>query len=92
LLAEDIPMSFRIVKGYAVGSILNVAHDEDADMIVINSSNHRQSHFQLHGNVAEGVLRQAHCPVCCCRQPVKALAPGTNPQRKIAKPSGEALK
>jgi nucleotide-binding universal stress UspA family protein len=68
-LAGDIPISFRIVFGYAVGSILNVAHEENADLIVIASHQHSRFHLQLHGSVAEGVLRQAHCPVMILRQP-----------------------
>lgn len=69
-LAEDVPVRFRLVRGYPVGIILNVAHEEDANLIVIASSHRKLSPFQLHGNVADGVLRQAHCPVCCLRQPI----------------------
>ena len=68
-LAGDIPISFRIVFGYAVGAILNVAHEEHADLIVIASHQHTRFHLQLHGSVAEGVLRQSHCPVMILRQP-----------------------
>jgi len=71
-LAEDVPITFRLVSGYAVGMILNVAHEEDADLIVIASSRRKKANLQLHGSVAEGVLRQAHCPVCCLRLPVSA--------------------
>ncbi len=68
-LAGDVPLTFRLVLGYPVGMILNVARQEDAELIVIASHQHSQFHFQLHGSVAEGVLRQAHCPVLCLRQP-----------------------
>lgn len=67
--AGDIPLSFRLSLGYAVGTILNVACQEKADLIVIASHQHSQFHLQLHGSIAEGVLRQAHCPVLCLRQP-----------------------
>ena len=67
--AGDIPISFRIVFGYAVGAILNVAIEESADLIVIASHQHSRFHLQLHGSVAEGVLRQAHCPVMILKQP-----------------------
>ncbi len=74
-LGGDIPMSFRIALGYAVGTILNVAQQEEADLIVIASHQYSQFHLRLHGSIAEGVLRQAHCPVLCLRQP--------NPQHAI---------
>ena len=70
-LAGDIPISFRIVFGYSVGAILNVAHEEKADLIVIASHQHSRFHLQLHGSVAEGVLRQTHCPVLVLRQPAQ---------------------
>ena len=68
-MVGDIPISFRIVCGYPVGSILNVAHDEHADLIVVASHQHPQFYLQLHGSVAEGLLRQTHCPVMVLRQP-----------------------
>lgn len=71
--AGDIPISFRIALRYAVGAILNVARQEHADLIVIASHQHTQFHLQLHGSVAEGVLRQSHCPVLCLRQPASQL-------------------
>lgn len=76
--AGDIPISFRIVLGYAVGAILNVAHEENADLIVIASHQHPLFHLQLHGSVAEGVLRQTHCPVMILRQPTLPPAVSTS--------------
>lgn len=83
-LAADVPVTFRLVRGYPVGMILNVAHEEDADLIVIASSRRKSATFQLHGSVAEGVLRQAHCPVCCLRQPVGVCHPACSVPRIIA--------
>lgn len=68
-LAHDLPLSFRMVVGYPVGMILNAARQEAADLIVIGSHENSQFPFQLHGSVADGVLRRAHCPVLCLRQP-----------------------
>ena len=68
-LAGDIPISFRIVFGYSVGAILNVAHEEKIDLIVIASHQHSRFHLQLHGSIAEGLLRQTHCPILVLRQP-----------------------
>lgn len=72
-LAGDVPVTFRLVTGYPVGSILKVAVEEEADLIVIASEQQQPLPIQLHGSVAEGVLRQAHCPVCCLRQPTSRL-------------------
>ena len=83
-LAGDIPISFRIVLGYSVGAILNVAHEEKADLIIIASHQHSRFHLQLHGSVAEGVLRQTHCPVLVLRQPAATQATGAS---EAARPS-----
>jgi nucleotide-binding universal stress UspA family protein len=72
-LAPDIPVAFRLVVGHVVGAILKVAAEVRADLIVIASHRHDQFHLQLHGSVAEGVLRQTHCPVVVLRQPTTSL-------------------
>lgn len=68
-LGCGVRATYRVVVGYPVGMILNVAREEGADLIVIASHQGPQFTFQVHGPVAEGVLRQAHCPVLCLRQP-----------------------
>lgn len=73
--AADISLSFRLVSGHAVGSILKVAAEEHAELIVIASHRHSQFHLQLHGSVAEGLLRQSHCPVVVLRQPSQSFRP-----------------
>ena len=77
--AGDIPISFRIVRGYAVGAILNVAHEESADLIIIASHQHTRFHLQVHGSVAEGLLRQTHCPLLVLRHPVPSVMRSTLP-------------
>lgn len=86
--AGDIPLSFRIALGYAVGTILNVARQEQADLIVIASHQHTQFHLQLHGSIAEGVLRQGHCPVLCLRQPTQQPAMSSSPATERVSQSG----
>ena len=71
--APDVPISFLLVFGHAVMAILKAAMESDAELIVIASHRHEQFHLQLHGSIAEGVLRQAHCPVLVLRQPVGSL-------------------
>ena len=77
--AGDLPISFRIVRGYSVGAILNVAHEENADLMVIASHQHTRFHLQVHGSVAEGLLRQSHCPWMVLRHPVPNIARRTLP-------------
>ncbi len=77
--AGDLPISFRIVRGYSVGAILNVAHEENADLMVIASHQHTRFHLQVHGSVAEGLLRQSHCPLMVLRHPVPNIARRTLP-------------
>jgi nucleotide-binding universal stress UspA family protein len=76
-VAGDLPVSFRITYGYSVAAILNIAHEEKADLIVIASHQQSRFHLQLHGSVAEGILRQAHCPVLILRQPVSSFISST---------------
>lgn len=71
--APDIPITFRIAFGHAVGAILNIACEVNAEIIVIASHRHSQFHLQLHGSIAEGLLRQSHCPVVVLRQPQNSL-------------------
>ena len=77
--AGEIPISFRIVRGYSVGAILNVAHEENVELIVIASHHHSRFHLQVHGSVAEGLLRQTHCPLLVLRHPVQSPSPPTLP-------------
>ena len=77
--AGDLPISFRIVRGYSVGAILNVAHEENADLMVIASHQHTRFHLQVHGSVAEGLLRQSHCPLMVLRHPAPNMARRTSP-------------
>lgn len=72
-LVPDLPLSFRLVHGYPIGMILNVAQEENAGLIVLASSHRQPTNLRLHGAVAEGVLRQSHCPVCCLREPSMSL-------------------
>ena len=83
-MAPDLKLKFHLVKGYPVGMILNVAHEEQADLIVIASERRTPSPFQMHGSVAAGVLRQAACPVCCVRQPDPAKLNSTDHSGKSA--------
>lgn len=73
-MGPDIPITFRIVRGHPVNAILNVALEEGAGLIVIASHRHSQFHLQLHGSVAEGLLRQTPCPVVVLRQPTGSMA------------------
>ena len=77
--AGEMPISFRIVRGYPVGAIQNVAYEENADLIVVASHNQSRFHLQVHGSGAEGLLRQTHGPVLVLRHPTPNPSPPTLP-------------
>ncbi len=79
--AGDLPVTFRIVSGNAVGAILKVAYEEHAALIVIAPQPRCSFQLELHGSVAEGLLRQSPCPVICLRQP---HSPSETPSAFIA--------
>ncbi len=66
-LATDVPLHFREVEGYPVGTIVKVAAEEHCDLIVMASHDKSIACQQLHGSVTEGVLRHSACPVLCLR-------------------------
>lgn len=73
-MAELLPRYFpqggvkeRIVEGYPADVILQVARDENVEMIIMGSHGHRGVEAALLGSVAEKVIRKAHVPVLVVR-------------------------
>lgn len=76
-MAELLPKYFpqgnvtkRILEGYPADVVLQVARDENVDMIVMGSHGHRGFEAALLGSVAEKVIRKSHVPVLVVRPPV----------------------
>lgn len=59
----DVPVDFNALQGEPGPSIVAVAEDVPADMIVMSTHGRTGLSRLLMGSVAEYVMRHAHCPV-----------------------------
>jgi nucleotide-binding universal stress UspA family protein len=68
-LLKDIPVRTMVISGKPSYEIVNLAEEENADLIVI--ATHGESGWQkfLFGSVTEKVIRMAACPVLTVREP-----------------------
>ncbi len=66
-LPAELPIEFIVIPGDAVERIPAIAREKNSDLIVI--STHGQGGFKraLFGSVADGIIRNAHCPVLSSR-------------------------
>jgi len=74
-----VPNSIRatpmLQEGEPAETIVALAHDIEADLIVLGSdSRGRLAHFLL-GSTADGVIRRAPCPVLSVRQQAEPIKP-----------------
>jgi nucleotide-binding universal stress UspA family protein len=60
-------------SGSPVEEILKAAEQENIDVIVIGSHGRTGLAKLLTGSVAEGVMRQAECPVLIVKQPLRVI-------------------
>lgn len=67
LIPRDIGVTTRLERGDAAATILRVARDEQADLIVMGSHGHSRIHRALLGSVSEKVLAQSAVPVLLMR-------------------------
>ncbi len=72
--ARGLPASSMVLGGIPSESILACAQGQDCDLIVMGTHGRRGLTRLRYGSVAEGVLRQAPCPVLTVRSP--KFAPG----------------
>jgi nucleotide-binding universal stress UspA family protein len=68
-MLEHISVQTLVISGKPADEIVNLADEENADLIVI--ATHGESGWQkfLFGSVTEKVIRMALCPVLTIRQP-----------------------
>lgn len=67
----DVPVTRRLIMGVEpVTEVIHLAQSERADLIVVGTHGRSGLTRMLMGSVAEGVLREAPCPVLTVRQPV----------------------
>jgi len=66
--------SKRIIKsGKPFYEIVEVAREEDVDLIIIATHGHTGVEHLLFGSTAEKVVRKAPCPVLTLREPIKGF-------------------
>lgn len=63
LTRRGIEVTSLVIQGYAVEKILAEAKKHEVDLIVMGSHGHGMLRQLLVGSVAEGVMREATCPV-----------------------------
>jgi nucleotide-binding universal stress UspA family protein len=63
----DVACDHRILEGAPAEEIVRLAREESARMIVIDTHGRTGAKRLLMGSVAEGVVRNAPCPVVVCR-------------------------
>jgi len=65
----SVPCVRRVTVGDPASEIVNVAKEENVDLIVMSTHGRKGISRLLMGSVAELVVRRAHCPVLTVRQP-----------------------
>jgi nucleotide-binding universal stress UspA family protein len=81
LIPADVGVTTRLERGEAPATILRVAEEENADLIVMGSHGHSRVHRALLGSVSERVLAKSAIPVLLMRGPGCA-----GPRREAAQP------
>lgn len=66
-LKSDCVATARVVGGYPADTILDIAHQENADIIVMGTHGHTGIQRLLLGSVAEKVVRSSPVPVLTVR-------------------------
>jgi nucleotide-binding universal stress UspA family protein len=66
---SNVPYEHRLMTGEPVQTIVDLARDERADLIVMGSHGHRALCRMTLGSVATTVVRRAECPVLVVKQP-----------------------
>jgi nucleotide-binding universal stress UspA family protein len=64
-----VPVEHRLERGDPAAEILRVAEERNCDLIVLGSHGRSGLARLLMGNVADKVVRKAHCPVLVVKTP-----------------------
>jgi nucleotide-binding universal stress UspA family protein len=78
-----VVVNHRLAEGNPVDEILKAAREIRADLIVMGTRGRSGLRRVLMGSVAEGVMRQAPCPVLTVRTPAKAAQPGDRAEEHL---------
>jgi universal stress protein A len=63
-----VPFTHRITMGDPAAEVVRIAADENAEMIIMGTHGRTGMLRLLMGSVAEGIVRQAPCPVLVYRE------------------------
>jgi nucleotide-binding universal stress UspA family protein len=77
--APSVRVEYRLEEGEAASTILRVAEESGADLIVMGTHGRTGLRRLLMGSVAEQVLRRARCPVVTTKSPFPETEPVANP-------------
>lgn len=72
----DIEVERRVVEGDRIPTILNVARETHADLIVMGSHGRSALARLFMGSIADNVIHKSPCPVLTVTHPVSALEAG----------------
>ena len=72
-----VQFEHRFVRGNAADELLQIANEDNADLIVIGTHGRTGISRVLMGSVAEAIVRKASCPVLTVKQPTAADPPRT---------------
>jgi nucleotide-binding universal stress UspA family protein len=67
--SDGLKCEFVVQKGFVPGTILALAEEHSADLIVMGTHGRRGWDRLMIGSVTESVLRKARCPVLAVRKP-----------------------
>jgi nucleotide-binding universal stress UspA family protein len=74
-LPADVGVTTRLERGNAAERILEIAREEEHDLVVMGSHGHSRVHRALLGSVSEKVLKSSTVPVLLMRSPGVKVAP-----------------
>jgi nucleotide-binding universal stress UspA family protein len=77
LAKQEIPSEIKVKSIVKTGKpfieIIETAHEENVDLIIIATHGHTGMEHILFGSTAEKVVRKAPCPVLTLREPIKGF-------------------
>jgi len=76
-LPADVGVTTRLERGNPAERILEIAREEDHDLVVMGSHGHSRVHRALLGSVSEKVLKSSTVPVLLMREPGVKVKPET---------------
>jgi len=77
-IPDDVAVDAEILSGHPVDKIIALAHDVNADLIVMATHGRTGISHVLMGSTAEHIVRKAPCPVLTLKQPMLVTTEATD--------------